>query len=322
MKIYIEIGIKMSFGNKKIQFFILIIFFFVSGNVYALENKILIKVNNEIITSLDINSEINYLIALNKNIENLDKEKRYNIAKNSLVREKIKKIEILNYIKKIEIEKKISDEVLKSTYSRLGINSKEEFLKYIKNYNININTIVEKVSIEVLWNQLIVSKFSDKIKINKDQLKKKILIKDNKEIKRYLLSEILFNVTSNSELQTKLDKIKASIVELGFENTAAIYSISDNSKIGGKLDWINESVLNEKIRDELNNIGIGGLTNPIVTPGGFLLLKIEDIKLIKKKIDLKNELEIMIKTESNKQLNQYSNIYFNKISKNFQIDEL
>tara|TARA_B100000795_G_scaffold224957_1_gene180549 strand:+ start:132 stop:1070 length:939 start_codon:yes stop_codon:yes gene_type:complete len=312
----------MSFGNKKIQFFILIIFFFVSGNVYALENKILIKVNNEIITSLDINSEINYLIALNKNIENLDKEKRYNIAKNSLVREKIKKIEILNYIKKIEIEKKISDEVLKSTYSRLGINSKEEFLKYIKNYNININTIVEKVSIEVLWNQLIVSKFSDKIKINKDQLKKKILIKDNKEIKRYLLSEILFNVTSNSELQTKLDKIKASIVELGFENTAAIYSISDNSKIGGKLDWINESVLNEKIRDELNNIGIGGLTNPIVTPGGFLLLKIEDIKLIKKKIDLKNELEIMIKTESNKQLNQYSNIYFNKISKNFQIDEL
>ena len=312
----------MSFGNKKIQFFILIIFFFVSGNVYALENKILIKVNNEIITSLDINSEINYLIALNKNIENLDKEKRYNIAKNSLVREKIKKIEILNYIKKIEIEEKISDEVLKSTYSRLGINSKEEFLKYIKNYNININTIVEKVSIEVLWNQLIVSKFSDKIKINKDQLKKKILIKDNKEIKRYLLSEILFNVTSNSELQTKLDKIKASIVELGFENTAAIYSISDNSKIGGKLDWINESVLNEKIRDELNNIGIGGLTNPIVTPGGFLLLKIEDIKLIKKKIDLKNELEIMIKTESNKQLNQYSNIYFNKISKNFQIDEL
>ena len=312
----------MSFGNKKIQFFILIIFFFVSGNVYALENKILIKVNNEIITSLDINSEINYLIALNKNIENLDKEKRYNIAKNSLVREKIKKIEILNYIKKIEIEEKISDEVLKSTYSRLGINSKEEFLKYIKNYNININTIVEKVSIEVLWNQLIVSKFSDKIKINKDQLKKKILIKDNKEIKRYLLSEILFNVTSNSELQTKLDKIKASIVELGFENTAAIHSISDNSKIGGKLDWINESVLNEKIRDELNNIGIGGLTNPIVTPGGFLLLKIEDIKLIKKKIDLKNELEIMIKTESNKQLNQYSNIYFNKISKNFQIDEL
>ena len=312
----------MSFGNKKIQFFILIIFFFVSGNVYALENKILIKVNNEIITSLDINSEINYLIALNKNIENLDKEKRYNIAKNSLVREKIKKIEILNYIKKIEIEKKISDEVLKSTYSRLGINSKEEFLKYIKNYNININTIVEKVSIEVLWNQLIVSKFSDKIKINKDQLKKKILIKDNKEIKRYLLSEILFNVTSNSELQTKLDKIKASIVELGFENTAAIYSISDNSKIGGKLDWINEGILNEKIRNELNNINIGDLTNPIITPGGFLLLKIEDIKSIKKKIDLNKELEIMINTESNKQLNQYSNIYFNKISKNFQIDEL
>jgi peptidyl-prolyl cis-trans isomerase SurA len=312
----------MLFGNKKIQFFILIIFFFVSENIYALENKILIKVNNEIITSLDINNEINYLIALNKNIENLDEEKKYDIAKNSLIREKIKKIEILNYIKKIEIEEKISDEILKSTYLRLGISSKEEFLNYIKNYNININTIVEKVSIEVLWNQLIVSKFSDKIKINKDQLRNKILIKSNKEIKRYLLSEILFSISNNNELQTKLNKIKASIIELGFENTAAIFSISDSSKIGGKLDWINESVLSEKIRYELNNIKIGGLTSAIVTPGGFLLLKIEDIELIKKKIDLKNELKIMTNSESNKQLNQYSNIYLNKISKNFQIDEL
>ena len=312
----------MLFGNKKIQFFLLIIFLFLSENVYALENKILIKVNNEIITSIDINSEINYLIALNKKIENLDKEKKYDIAKNSLIREKIKKIELLNYIKKIEVEEKISDEILKSTYLRLGINSKEEFLKYIKNYNINIKTIVEKVSIEILWNQLIVSKFSDQIKIDKEQLKNKVLMRDNKKIKKYLLSEILFNVSNNNELQTKLDKIKTSITELGFENTAAIYSTSNSSKIGGKLDWINERVLSKKIRGELNGISIGGLTNPIVTPGGFLLLRIENIKLIKKKIDLNNELEKMINNESNKQLNQYSNIYFNKISKNFQIDEL
>ncbi len=314
--------IMMLFGNKKIQLFVFIIFFFLSGNLHALENKILIKVNNEIITSLDINNEINYLIALNKKIENLDKEKKYNIAKNSLIREKIKRIEILNYTKKIEIEEKISDEILKATYSRLGINSKDEFLKYIKNYNMDINTIVEKISIEALWNQLIVSKFSDKIKINKDQIKKKILIKDNKEIKSYLLSEILFNVSNNNELQIKFNKIKGSIEELGFENTAAIYSVSDSSKIGGKLEWINESVLNEKIRNQLDNISIGSLTNPIVTPGGFLLLKIEDIRLTKKKIDLDNELKIMVNNESNKQLNQYSNIYFNKISKNFQIDEL
>ena len=312
----------MLFGNKKIQFFLLIVFLFLSENIYALENKILIKVNNEIITSIDINSEINYLIALNKKIENLDKEKKYDIAKNSLIREKIKKIELLNYIKKIEVEEKISDEILKSTYLRLGINSKEEFLKYIKNYNINIKTIVEKVSIEILWNQLIVSKFSDQIKIDKKQLKNKVLMRDNKKIKKYLLSEILFNVSNNNELQTKLDRIKTSITELGFENTAAIYSTSDSSKIGGKLDWINESVLSKKIRGELNGIAIGDLTNPIVTPGGFLLLKIENIKLIKKKIDLNNDLETMINNESNKQLNQYSNIYFNKISKNFQIDEL
>jgi peptidyl-prolyl cis-trans isomerase SurA len=312
----------MLFGNKKIQFIILIICIFFSKNIHALENKILIKVDNEIITSLDINNEINYLLALNKNIQSLDKQKIYAIAKNSLIRENIKKIEILNYTDTIKLEREISDEILRSTYSRLGIDSKEQFLRYIQDYNINMSTIEKKISIEALWNQLIVSKFSDKIKIDEGRLKKRITIRGNEQIKSYLLSEILFNVSSNDELKVKFKEIKASILDVGFENTALIYSISDNSKIGGKLGWIKEGSLNEKIRNNLNSMSIGGFTNPIVTPGGFLLLQIEDIKIKKKKINLNNELKTLIKIETNMQLNQYSNIYFNKITKNFKIDEL
>ena len=312
----------MLFGNKKIRFIIFIIFIFLFKHVHALENKILIKVNNEIITSLDINNEINYLVVLNKNIKSLDNQKIYNIAKNSLIREKIKRAEILNYIDEIKIDKKISDEILRLTYSRLGINSKEEFLRFIKEYDISINTIETKMAIEALWNQVIVSKFSDKIKIDKNRLKKRISIMGNKQIKSYLLSEILFNISNNDELKIKFKEIKTSILDFGFENTALTYSVSDSSKIGGKLGWIKESSLNKKIRNELNFMNIGDLTNPIVTPGGFLLLKIEDIRLKKKELDLNNELEILIKTETNKQLNQYSNIYFNKITKNFEIDEL
>ena len=310
------------FGNKKIRFIIFIIFIFLFKHVHALENKILIKVNNEIITSLDINNEINYLVVLNKNIKSLDNQKIYNIAKNSLIREKIKRAEILNYIDEIKIDKKISDEILRLTYSRLGINSKEEFLRFIKEYDISINTIETKMAIEALWNQVIVSKLSDKIKIDKNRLKKRISIMGNKQIKSYLLSEILFNISNNDELKIKFKEIKTSILDFGFENTALTYSVSDSSKIGGKLGWIKESSLNKKIRNELNFMNIGDLTNPIVTPGGFLLLKIEDIRLKKKELDLNNELEILIKTETNKQLNQYSNIYFNKITKNFEIDEL
>ena len=275
------------FGNKSIQFIIFIIILFFLKNAYALENKILIKVNNEIITSLDINNEINYLVVLNKNIKKLDNKKKYNIAKNSLIREKIKKIEILNYTDEIKIEKKISDEILKQTYSRLGINSKQEFIRFIQEYDINIETIEKKMAIEALWNQLIVSKFSDKIKIDKNRLKKRISIRGNEQIKNYLLSEILFNISSNDELKIKFKKIKTSILDLGFENTALIYSISDSAKIGGKLGWIKESSLNKKIRNDLNIMSIGDLTDPIITPGGFLLLKIEDIKLKKKNSILK-----------------------------------
>ena len=147
------------------------------------------------------------------------------------------------------------------------------------------------------------------------------MIKDNKQIKTYLLSEILFNISNNAELKIKSEEIKNSILNVGFENTALIYSISDNSKIGGKLDWIKENSLNNKVRNELNNMNIGDLTNPIITPGGFLILKIEDIELKKGKFNLEAELENLIKIETNTQLNQYSNIYFNKISKNFKIDE-
>ena len=182
-----------------------------------------------------------------------------------------------------------------------------------------MDTIVKKVSIEALWNELIVSKFSNKIKINENQLKKKANIK--KKMKNYLLSEILFTISNNDEFKTKSEEIKKSISNMGFENTALMYSISDSSQIGGKLDWLNENSLNKEIRNELKNMNIGDLTNPIITPGGFLFLKIEDIQLKERKIDLKNELETLVKIETNIQLNQYSNIYFNKIKQNFKIDE-
>ena len=140
------------FGNKKIQLFIFVVLIFLTSNINALENKILIKVNNEIITSLDVNNEINYLIALNKGIQNLENKKIYTIAKNSLIREKIKKIEILNYIDEIKVDKNFVNQMLKLNYSKMGVNNKDEFLKYIENYNIDMNTVEQKMSIEALWN--------------------------------------------------------------------------------------------------------------------------------------------------------------------------
>ena len=312
------------FGNKKMKF-ILILFLnvvFIFNPVNSLENKILIKINNEIITYLDILDEMNYLKAFNKNIRSLEEKQIYEIAKKSLVRDKIKSIEILRYVDKIEVNQKYINKIIKLTQEKIGTNSENEFKNYIKNFNLNLSKIETKISIEALWNELIISKYSKKIKIDESNIKNKLLAKDNKFIKKYLLSEILFAVDKNNDINKKFSEIKDSIDKVGFENTSLIYSISDSSKVGGKLGWVNENSLSKKIKLILKNLKIGDLTNPITTPGGLLILKIKDIELTKKKLDLKKEMKDMIMLEKNNQLNQYSNIYFKKISHNTEINEL
>ena len=312
------------FGNKKMKF-ILILFLnvvFIFNPVNSLENKILIKINNEIITYLDILDEMNYLKAFNKNIRSLEEKQIYEIAKKSLVRDKIKSIEILRYVDKIEVNQKYINKIIKLTQEKIGTNSENEFKNYIKNFNLNLSKIETKISIEALWNELIFSKYSKKIKIDESNIKNKLLAKDNKFIKKYLLSEILFAVDKNNDINTKFSEIKDSIDKVGFENTSLIYSISDSSKVGGKLGWVNENSLSKKIKLILKNLKIGDLTNPITTPGGLLILKIKDIELTKKKLDLKKEMKDMIMLEKNNQLNQYSNIYFKKISRNTEVNEL
>ena len=312
------------FGNKKLQF-ILILFvsiFFIFKPVNSLENKILIKVNNEIITSVDILNEINYLKAMNTNIRSLEEKQIYEIAKKSLIRDKIKSIEILKYVDKIEVDQNYIDKIIKLTQKRFGANSENEFKNYIKNFNLDLVKIESKISIEALWNELIRSKYSKKIKIDKNILKNKILEKDNKFIKKYLLSEILFTVNKNSDINKKFNEIKDSINKIGFENTSLMYSVSDSSEMGGELGWVSENSLSKKIKLNLEKLKIGDLTNPIIMPGGILVLKIKDIELIEKKIDLEKELKKMIMIEKNNQLNQYSNIHFKKIRRNTEINEL
>ncbi len=314
----------MLFGNKKnyILFFFLIFIF--NEKIFAFENKIIIKINNNIITSLDVYNEINYLKALNKSFQRLDKNKIKEIATNSLVREKIKLIEISKYIDEIKIEKDYLNRLIETRYLRLGFNNKNDFLSYLKSVDLKLSNIEKKLTIEALWNQIIYSKYSRKVKINKQEIKKTIEVSNKQKIKKYLLSEILFNVENNDELKIKLIKINESIKKVGFENTAINFSISDSSSIGGKIGWIEENLLNKNIRNELNKLNVGDLSDAIITPGGFMILKIEDIKLVKKEeiTNVEKKLKELINLETNKQLNQYSNIHFSKIRKDVQIDKI
>ena len=311
------------FGSKKnyISLILIIIILFFSKQSYSIENKIIFKIENEIITSQDINNEVNYIKAFNTEIRTLDAQKISKFAENSLIRQSIKQLEILNFTDDILLEKKFIDPLIKKTFLRMGIDSKDNFINYLKQFNLNIKTIERKISIETVWNQLIYSKFHNKVKIDEENLRKKILNSNNKT-KNYLLSEITFNTSDNNEIKLKNSEILRSISEIGFKNTAKIYSTSESSKQGGELGWISENSLNKKITSVLNKLKTDDITKPIVIPGGFLILKINEIKFKEKKINVENELKILIKAESNKQLDQFSNIYFNRIKKKFKIDEL
>lgn len=303
----------------KLSIFLIIYSFFLITFGNSLENKILFKVNNEIITSLDIFNEIKYLEIINEEFKNVERKQAFEIAKKSLIREKIKELELKKLINEITLEDQFLNKFLIDYFKKFKINSISDFENYFNLIGINPNLIRKKISIEILWNQLIFKKYNQNVKIDKqkiiDDFKKK------EKQKQLLLSEILFNVGENEELNNKFDQIKNKINNSNFAEAALIYSVSDTAKKGGKLGWINESTVSDKIKDKLRDINIGNYSNPIIIPGGFLILKIENIRKIEMNIDQDKEIKKIIKDKTNEQLNQFSNIFFNKIQKNVKINE-
>ena len=283
---------------------------------------IVYKVNNEIITNSDIEKEYRYLVSLNNQLKNLEKQKIIELSKESALREKIKKIELIKYfdLKKIDIN---IDNYLENFYRNLNIKNKKEFEEYLESNNISLNYVQKKIEIEILWNQLIYDRYISQINIDRNQLKEKVkkLISTKKQ-KKYSLSEILFDIENNSNFEKKLENINQSISEIGFKNTANIYSISDSSKFGGKIGWIEEQKLSTKILEQLKALEVGQYTSPVQVGSSFLILKIEEIKYENEIINEDEELNKMIQFETSKQLDQFSKIFYGKIKINSFINEL
>ena len=308
--------------KNKFLIFLTLIFFSFSTNIISLENKILYKIENQIITSLDIDNESKYLVALNQNIKNSSREDIIKLSKRSIIQEKIKEIEIEKNFKNPKIPQEFLEKIIKSIYSRIGMNSLNEFKNYLQINNVNFEDVKKKLIIEALWNELILIKFSSKIKINEKKLKDKIQRDNNKYLKSYLLSEISFEISNLKDLDKKFTEISDVIKDKGFDFAALKFSLSQTSNLGGKLGWINENSLNKNIKEAIKNLKINDFTKPIVVPGGFLILHIGDIKKTKIEVDVEDELKRLVDFEKNYQLNQYSKIYFNKIKKNLEINEL
>ena len=289
-------------------------------NVNTAENKILLKINNQIITSLDILTELDYLTTINKELKKIEKEKAFEISKNSIIREKIKEIEIKRVIKEIKIEDKILNNLIIGYFKEFEINTITEFENFFLSKDIDPNVIKKKISIEILWNQLIYTKYNQNVKIDKQLIKNSL--SNNKKQTEFLISEILFNIDENEDFNKKFLLIDNSIKEINFTQTALVYSISNTANKGGNLGWISESILSEQIYKKIKKLKIGEHTKPILVPGGFLILKLLDFKEVYKEFDIENEVKKIVKEKTNQQLNRFSNIYFNKVKKDILINEL
>jgi len=303
--------------KKKILIFL---FFLICVQVQSIETKIIHNIQNEIITNIDIKNEFKYLVALNNSLKELNEEKILNISNESIIREKIKKIEISKNFKEIKLNEDYSDFLLKNIYTRLNLKSIDEFKIYLKDYDLKIIDIEKKITIDALWNELVIKKYSSKIIINEAALKKEILKNSKIQSKEYQLSEIIFEVENKEEIEKKYKKVVKSINEIGFENSAATYSFSESAKIGGDIGWINENSLNNNIRKSINTLKVGEFTKPIILSNGILILKLINAKNSETTIDIENELKKAINYERNRQLNQYSKIYYNKIKKNLNFN--
>ena len=290
--------------------------------VKANETNIVIKVNNEIITNIDIENEIRYLVALNNELKETSEEILKNLAKQSVIKEKIKKKEVSKYFK-FNTSQEFLDTVIKSYYTKLGIDSLENFKIYLQEYDLELDIVKNKIEIELLWNQLIGRQYQNQIIINKKDLENKVekYLKENELTKEFNLSEIVFQIKNNNEIIEKKNLIKKDIVEKGFKSAANIYSISESSKFGGELGWIKSNQLSNKILDILTNLSIDELSEPIKIPNGYMILKINDIREITIEKDKEKLLDDLIKVETNNKYSQFSIIHYNKLKLNSVISE-
>ena len=296
---------------------------FLSSTLIAEDRyEIVVSIDNKVITNFDIQKEVNYLLALNPSLNNLPKKKIYEIAKESLVREEIKEKEILKYYN-INYKDPELSLLIENIYNRLNIANENEFNKYLSNFDLSIEIISAKLAIEKAWNRLIFEKFNQLINLDELRLKKELEknLSQPQTQNRYLISEIIFQSKDDKEYQEILRNIKKTIEENSFETAASIYSISDSSKNGGEIGWVNKNEISDTIYNVLNKLSIGQFTQPIKIASGFLIIYLNDIKIEEQKFNVDEELKKMIISEKNRQFNEFSIIHFKKIEQQIFINE-
>ncbi len=289
------------------------------------EFKIVLKINDTIITNKDIIDEFNYLKSLNKDLDKISETEVLKIAKESLIRENIKKDEIEKYIKIENFNRdKLMEGVIRNIYQRLNFQNILEFQKYLETFDFSLADVEKKLKIEVMWNQLIAEKFKNQIIIDENKIRKKVIDEkiNYKNLIEYDLSEIVFSAKNTDELALKKDKIRKTIENISFETAANKFSISDTANFGGNIGKVNENQLSQLVKDELKKINSGEYTKVLNVGNNFMIIKINEKKFVDLKLNENEIVDRMVEIETQRQYENFSLIYYNKIKLNSEINEL
>ncbi len=262
----------------KLIFFFLI-FFFNFSNVFSnINDKIIAKIGNEIITNYDIVNEVNSILALSNRPANKDEFKvLQDIAFESLKKILIKEAEIKKYKVTNYNETDVNNYILglEKNLRLQNITLKEQFKRYGANYDIFLKGVI----INFKWNSLIYSLYKKQLDIDEELIKSELnkqIIKE-KEIEEYNLSEI---VLENWD-ETKLNEIKKSISENGFEKTASLYSNSVSSTQGGSIGWVISKSISNLYLKEILKLNKTQVSEPIRINNNIVIIKLNDKRTLK-----------------------------------------
>ena len=301
---------------------IILLFFLINSKGFALENNIILKINNDIITSIDIFNEIKKIRFLNNNLAEIDNEEIYDIALQSLIRNRVKKIEVLKNVKSLEVQNEdYLNLLIQNAYKRLNIDNLVNFKKELSNRGINYEEFKNELKVDIFWNEIIYSKFNNNVVIDEEKLKRQ-LENTKKNNLEFNLSEIAYQAVNINEVEDEYKIIKNDIEKLGFENAALKHSLSNTASNGGNLGWVNEKAINDEILNQIKSIPVNSITKPIKIASGFVILKKNDQREFKNEFNFEEELKKLINYEKDQQLRNFSNLYFNKVKKNLKINAL
>ena len=286
----------------------------------VIKDSLFVTVGNKAITQSDIINEIKIILILTGQSFTEDiKEQLQSGAIQSIIKRKIKKIEIEKY-DSLTFNQPDVDKELKKLAGNLYMDLDTFENTFIAN-GIPFSNVIDQIQIELLWNSLIFELYKDRLVISLDEISEQLKsIQNKKEIEEYLISEIIIKPVPKDKLESTIKEIKNKIKIEGFERVAMNLSISETALQGGDLDWVSENAISEKFKSEIISTPVGNISEPILLPEGILFFKVRDKRKLKKFVNLEDAKNQLVNAEKSKILRMHSLSHYENLRKSITIN--